>query len=99
MVIARKLVWKRENVLKPAIPNKPGLYKFHDKRGRVIYAGHAHKLRHRVQSYYQKDCYHTHPTKRMLRNKIHSYSYKVMPVKKARLVEKKIKKVTRYNYL
>jgi excinuclease ABC subunit C len=35
------------------LPDKPGVYLFKDKRGRVIYVGKAKSLRQRVRSYFQ----------------------------------------------
>lgn len=94
----RRLVWKRENTLKGKVPNHPGIYRFYNKQGRLIYVGHAGKLRHRVQSYGQADCANEHPTKTVLRKRIHSYSYTVMPEKKARELEKKAKKNSKFNF-
>jgi excinuclease ABC subunit C len=95
----RKLVFKRENLLKPKVPNKPGLYKFYDKKGRMIYVGHASRLRHRVQSYHQKDDFREHPTKPVLRKHIHKYEYHVMPKKIAQEKERKQKKNGKFNFL
>jgi excinuclease ABC subunit C len=97
--LQRRLVFKRENLLKGQVPNKPGIYRFYDKNGKLIYVGHARRLRHRVQSYYQKDCPKEHPTKMPLRKKIHVYEYRVMPKKKAQTREKILKKKTKYNVL
>ena len=93
----RRLVFKRDNLLKPVVPNKPGLYKFYDKNGKLIYVGHARKLRHRVQSYHQKDCPKEHASKVPLRPKIKKYEYQVMPRKKAQEREKVLKKKAKYN--
>lgn len=92
------LPFKKKYTYKPHVPNKPGLYKFYDKNGRLLYVGHASKLRHRVQSYQQVDCYREHPTKIFLRKRIAKYEYKVMPKKKAQVLEKKIKKKARWNF-
>jgi excinuclease ABC subunit C len=93
----RTLVWKKENTLKGAIPNKPGLYKYYGKDGKLIYVGHARRLRHRVQSYMQKDCPCEHPTKVALRPKIKKVRYTVMPKAKAQALEKRLKKRAKYN--
>jgi len=95
----RKLVFKRQNLLKDKVPNKPGLYKFYDRKGKVIYVGHARRLRHRVQSYHQVDDFKEHPTKQILRKHIKTYEYQVMPKEKAKVKEKKIKKKAKFNYL
>ena len=94
----KHLKWKRENTLKGKVPNRPGLYRFYNKDGKLIYVGHAGKLRHRVQSYGQADCKNAHPTKIPLRKRIHSYSYTVMPEKKARELEKRVKQKAKFNF-
>jgi len=95
----KTLVWKRENTYKQAIPNKPGLYRFYDKNGKQIYVGHARRLRHRVQSYMQKDCPKEHKTKVALRPKIAKVRYVVMPKEKAKTLEKRTKHNNKYNHL
>lgn len=94
-----KLIFKRDNLLKGVIPNKPGLYKFYNKDGKLLYVGVAQKLRHRVQSYYQKDEFKTHPTKKSLRPEIHKYEYKKLPLQKAREIEHKLKHNCDHNHL
>lgn len=94
----KKLKWNRENTLKENVPNKPGMYKLYNKNGVLLYVGHAKKLRHRVQSYRQKDCFAEHPTKPHLRGRIASYHYKTMPVKKAQKKERKIKNTAAFNF-
>src|SRR6187200_1836030 len=42
------------------IPTQPGVYKFRDSRGRVIYVGKAKNLRARLSSYFQ-DLINLHP--------------------------------------
>jgi len=93
-----KLKWTRDNTLKGKIPNKPGIYRFYNRNGKLIYVGHSKKLRHRVQSYRQDDCYKEHPTKSYLRGRIDSYSYNVMPEKKARRIEKRAKDNGVFNF-
>jgi len=95
----KKYKWNRENTMKGVVPNKPGYYKFYDKNGNFLYIGHASRLRHRVQSYRQKDCFISHNEKKPLRPKIHSYSYKVMPKKKAMALERRYKKKANMNLL
>ncbi len=36
------------------LPNRPGIYKFKNERGEIIYVGKAKKLRNRVKSYFNK---------------------------------------------
>lgn len=43
-----------------SIPTQPGVYRFRDARGRVIYVGKAKNLRARLSSYFQ-DVAHLHP--------------------------------------
>lgn len=93
----KRLRFKRDNLLKGKVPNKPGLYKFYNKKGKLLYVGHARRLRHRVQSYYQKDDPKEHPTKPALRPKIYSYEYDVTARKKAQEREKRLKKKAPYN--
>jgi excinuclease UvrABC nuclease subunit len=92
------LPWKRENVLKGRIPNKPGIYFFYGPQGQLLYTGHASKLRHRVQSYYQNDDFSEHRTKPTLRQHITYYRYDVMPKTAAQKRERAIKKVAMFNY-
>ncbi|MGH3656993.1 MAG: excinuclease ABC subunit UvrC, partial [Micromonosporaceae bacterium] len=42
------------------IPDSPGVYRFRDDRGRVVYVGKAKSLRSRISSYFQ-DVAHLHP--------------------------------------
>ena len=93
----RRLKFKRKNLLKGMIPEKPGIYKFYNKNGKLLYVGHTRKLRHRLQSYLQKDSFKAHPTKKALRPKIDRFYYNVMPEKKARRLEKNGKSKAKYN--
>ena len=43
-----------------SIPTQPGVYRFRDARGRVVYVGKAKNLRARLSSYFQ-DVAHLHP--------------------------------------
>ncbi|GAC1609899.1 MAG: excinuclease ABC subunit UvrC [Mycobacteriales bacterium] len=47
------------------IPTQPGVYKFRDDRGRVIYVGKAKSLRSRLSSYFQ-DVSNLHPRTRQM---------------------------------
>lgn len=93
------LSWNRSNTLKGRLPNTSGIYTFYDKNRRLLYVGHAKALRHRVQSYREKDDFNTHPTKAALRPNIKYFKYQTMPLTTAEAVEKKIKVHARYNYL
>jgi excinuclease ABC subunit C len=47
------------------IPVQPGVYRFRDERGRVIYVGKAKSLRSRLSSYFQ-DVHNLHPRTRQM---------------------------------
>jgi excinuclease ABC subunit C len=47
------------------IPDEPGVYRFRDERGRVIYVGKAKSLRQRLNSYFA-DLYGLHPRTRQM---------------------------------
>ena len=76
------------NTRKGRIPNKSGSYTLYNKYGTPIYIGHSRRLRHRIQSYHQKDCFRTHPTKARVRRKAVYFSYRQMAIRKARQLEK-----------
>jgi len=81
----------RNNIRKGKVPNKSGLYLLYNSRKKPIYAGHSRKLRKRLQSYYQTDCFIAHPTKRRLRGKAKFFSYRSMPITDARRIDRKKK--------
>lgn len=97
--LRRRLAWHPENIRKGVVPNKPGVYRFYDSNGNLLYVGHAHRMRHRLQSYYQKDCPCTHPTKVDLRDKIASVRFTLTDVHKARKIEKSQKHAAPHNHL
>lgn len=51
-----------------SLPEKPGVYRFYDEKGTVIYVGKAKRLKRRVSSYFNKD--HESAKVRMLVTKI-----------------------------
>lgn len=84
-----------KNLIKGKVPNKPGLYHLYNRFGTKIYIGSSKILRHRLQSYRQEDCFVEHPTKRVLRGKAHFFTYRLMPLRRAKRIDK-VKKF-RYN--
>ncbi|RLJ03441.1 MAG: hypothetical protein DRP08_03545 [Candidatus Aenigmatarchaeota archaeon] len=80
---SRLLRFTKRNVA--AVPNKPINYKFFDYYGRTLYMGSTKVGRHRLQSYYQKDCFDAHPTKAGLRALIHYFAWKPAASKRAAL--------------
>jgi len=93
-----KRAFTKNNLLKGIVPNSPGIYILFNSTNKPLYIGHSSVLRHRLQSYYQDDCFKTHSTKRRLRELIKMFAYKVMPLRKAMAVERTIKYKMRYNY-
>lgn len=59
------------------LPQKPGVYKFLDKNGVVIYIGKAKNLKKRVQSYFVEKSIQNHKTK-LLVNKVRSVEHIVV---------------------
>lgn len=71
---------KIDKVLKAALkalPDKPGVYQFLGKSGKVIYVGKAKSLKKRVTSYFTKDRYENHKTAVLVR-KIEDLRYVVV---------------------
>lgn len=66
--------------LKPTIiglPNKPGVYKYFDSDGNIIYVGKAKNLKKRVSSYFSKNHYEDFKTK-LLVSKIKKIEYTIV---------------------
>lgn len=93
----RRINLNKSNVSK--INNKSGIYKIYDKKGKMVYVGTSKIMRHRLQSYYQKDDYSINRTKRALRPDAKQFTYSYMKIAQARKNEKRIKKNLRHNHL
>jgi len=81
------------------IKNKSGIYRIYDNSGSCVYVGSSKILKHRLQSYYQKDDFSVNKTKKELRPYAKKFTYSYMPITKARKIEKQTKKNTRFNFL
>ncbi len=57
-----------------SLPEQPGIYKFLDRQGKIIYIGKAKNLRRRVGSYFSRKTYDSFKSK-VLVNKIHELEY------------------------
>jgi excinuclease ABC subunit C len=49
-----------------ALPNKPGVYRFLDSAGEILYVGKAGVLRNRVRSYFHKSAHHPPKVRRLV---------------------------------
>ena len=82
------------------LPKHPGVYRYYDKEGRLLYIGKAKNLKNRVTSYFiNKD--HSFRIQLMVR-KIHTIEYSIVPTEKdALLLENALIKEfqPRYNIL
>lgn len=66
------------------LPKQPGVYRYYDKEGKLLYIGKAKNLKNRVSSYFvNKD--HTYRIQLMVR-KIHSIEYSIVPTEKDALL-------------
>jgi len=55
----------------PTIPTQPGIYKYIDDRGTILYVGKAKNLRNRLGSYFGDKKYQLAKTKVLVRNALH----------------------------
>jgi excinuclease ABC subunit C len=84
----------------PSIPNNPGIYKYYDEEGTILYVGKAKDLRKRVSSYFVKT--HDNGKTRILVSKIANIEFTVVETEQdALLLENVIIKELqpRYNIL
>lgn len=84
------------------VPDATGVYVFLDKTKTPIYAGRTidrkySGLRHRIQSYDEKDDFNEHPTKKALRPHINSFMWKKTTEAGAKELEDKLKQHMKYN--
>ncbi len=84
------------------VPNVEGDYEYRDKNGNLLYIGVSDKrnysgLRHRVESYHEKDDPNVHPTKVKLRKHIDSFRWKAEPIDQARQEEHDVKQDLPFN--
>lgn len=86
----------KENVAE--LENRPGIYRYYDKNKKLIYIGRSHVIRHRVQSYYQKDDFNEHPTKEALRKEIAYFNVEYKSPEEARNHEHKVKNGLKHNH-
>ena len=98
-----KVTFNKENVSQ--VPDKTGVYLFYDHNDHPIYIGRTvdreySGLRHRLQSYYEKDDFEEHKTKRKLRQELSkgaSFRWKATTENQAREIEMKLKQGLKYN--
>ena len=87
----------KESVSK--VKNTSGIYKIYSCNNELLYVGRSKVLRHRLQSYYQKDDFSVNRTKKPLRKvKCKKFLVRYTSDKKARDIEKKIKNNGKFNY-
>lgn len=99
-MFAKKNRFNSKNIAN--VPKKSGVYEFYSNEGKLLYVGVAKKgkyanLRHRLESYNEKDDFFTHPTKKQLRKHIQKFSYEVTPISQAKRIEKANKGSTEFN--
>lgn len=92
-------MWKlnRENTSK--VRQQAGNYRIYsDDYKKPVYIGSSKNLRHRVQSYHEKDDYSVNRTKRPLRPHADRFTISYKPIAEARKTERREKKNYRFNF-
>lgn len=97
---SKPLPFSKENISQ--VPDATGVYIFIDKKDTPIYIGRTINkdysgLKHRLQSYYEKDDFDVHPTKAELRPHIVKFTYRKTTEQGAREMEMKLKEHMKYN--
>lgn len=97
---SKPLPFTKENI--SMLPDSTGVYIFLNQKETPIYVGRTINgdysgLKHRVQSYAEKDDFSVHPTKKILRPHIHSFIYRKTTEEGAKKIEDKLKQFTIYN--
>jgi excinuclease UvrABC nuclease subunit len=87
----------KENISK--LKNNEGIYYLFNCSGKKVYVGSSKVLKHRLQSYYQKDDYSINKTKRNLRKNLCFFESQNMDISKARKIEKSKKEKLTHNHL
>ncbi len=81
------------------VKNKAGIYRIYPCNGKkAVYVGTSKVLRHRLQSYYQKDDFSVNRTKEDLRPKACKVTYRYLNIKQARELEKQEKSKYKHNH-
>ena len=82
------------------VKTKAGIYRIYPCNGKKpVYVGTSKNMRHRLQSYYQKDDFSVNKTKEDLRQQACKVTYKYLNIKQARKIEKKEKANYKHNHL
>jgi len=91
-----KHILNKDNI--KGLENKSGIYKIYSCDNKLLYVGRSKIMKHRLQSYYQKDDFTVNRTKKPLRKiKCKKFVVRYTTDKKAREIEKKLKKNGRFN--
>lgn len=99
-MFAKKKKFISKNIA--VVPKESGAYELYSNDGQLLYVGVATKgkyanLRHRIESYKEKDDFTQHPTKKELRPKVKEFSYAIVPISQARRIERADKGNTEFN--